>query len=170
YLAAHNPDAFDAMIMYSPNIALGSPTSTLLTMPWGLQLAKAVEGEYRKLIFDTPKASQYWTMEYRTEGIVVVKSLTDMLTTEVFKKVKHPFLVSYWYKNEVESDQVIHIPSVRNFVATASTPEAMKREVPLPDVGSHVMASSLQSKDLDSVREITFAYAEEVLGLQPVPE
>ena len=154
--------------MYSPNIALHSPTSPLLTMPWGQQLAKAVEGDYRKLGIKNPKAAQYWTTEYRTEGIIVVKALTDLLNDGLFEKVKHPFLAAYWYKNEEESDHVIHIPSVQNFIAKAGTPTALKREVPLPDVGSHVIASSLQSKDLESVRKITYAYAEEVLGMKPI--
>lgn len=169
YLAAHHPELTDAMIMYSPNIQLDNPLTALLTAPWGLQIARLTEGKYRDLPIQNPEAGKYWTTHYRTEGIIVVKALCDMtMKKAVFEQLHQPFFAGYWYKNEEESDHVISIDAIQDFYNNAATPDTQKRKVAFTEVGSHVITSRLQSKDLDAVREATFQYAEEVLGLRPV--
>ena len=48
------------------------------------------------------------------------------------------------------------------------TSESQKRRVPFADVGRHVIASKYKSRDWESVRDETFLFAEEILGLKPI--
>jgi len=48
------------------------------------------------------------------------------------------------------------------------TPVDLKRKVAFDKVGHHVISSSIMSKDLKSVENETYKFAEEILGLTPV--
>jgi pimeloyl-ACP methyl ester carboxylesterase len=168
YLAAHNPDFVDAMLLFSPNIELGTSLASLLTAPWGVQLARQIEGKYRSINSQDEIAQKYWTTRYRTEGAVLVQYLIEQTMTEdVFGKITQPFLAGYWYKNEEESDHVISIDRIQEFYVATATPKAQKKKVAFPEAGTHVMLSKYRSKDLDSVREVSTTFMEQVLGLTP---
>ncbi len=165
YLAAHNPEAIDALMMYSPNFALSSKASLLLTKPWGLQIARQVTGSnYRKV--QLPQTCHpYWTIDYRLEGVVCLQDLLEQtMTEEVYQMVRQPTFLAYYYKNEEEQDQVISIEEIKNFAENCAVAEDQKRVIPFSEVGAHVMVSNLQSKDLESVRRESFRFVEEVLG------
>ena len=49
------------------------------------------------------------------------------------------------------------------------TPDNKKREVAFPNATNHVLASPLWNKDYETVKKATFQFAEDVLGMQPVP-
>lgn len=168
YLASENPEIFDGLLMYSPNIDLYSSSSELMTMPWGKQLTRLLAGEQHKIeqFIGTPM-EQYWTTSYSTKGLVCLKYLIEKTMTEdILSKVKQPYLLAYYYKNEEEYDQVVSIEKMKWFHEISATPAAQKRLVAFPDVEAHVMISDLLSKDLESVRKETFAFAEEVLGMK----
>ena len=69
-------------------------------------------------------------------------------------------------KNEEKKDDVISIEAAKVFFEQASTPPGLKRMLAFPDVNTHVIPSRLLSKDLPEVREATYRFAEEVLGLE----
>ena len=167
YLEAENPDLVAAQIMYSPNIDLGFATSELLTLPWGGPIANQLIGEYRDIRqFHSKEDMQYITAEYKTEGLIGLKALIEMtMTTKTFQKITKPYFVGYYYKNEEEKDNVISIEALLNFDKQTKTPAAEKRLVAFPDVKTHVVPNTVQSKDIASVQTATFKYAEEVLGL-----
>ncbi len=171
YLAAENPKAFHGHIMYSPNFDLADPRSDMLTKNWGLELARQLIGERRTLptLVGTPK-EQYTTVEYKVEGLICLKSLIQStMTPATFEKVKTPYLLAYYYKNEEEHDKIISIDAIKKFHAsTTAVPDDQKRLVPLANVGTHVIPSDLYCKDLTAVDTATYRFAEEVLGLIPV--
>ena len=167
YLAANHPEKIHAMIMYSPNLQLSDEKATLLAKPWGLQMARYMVGDTRKLtmILDTPK-EQYTTVEYKVEGIIALQNLLqETMTPENFKKVSIPFLCAYYFKDENHCDYVISVPAIRKFGETVSTPSDKKRLVALPEVDTHVIPSGLYCQDIQSVRDATYGFADEVLGL-----
>lgn len=169
YLAAENPGLIEAHIMYSPNIALYSSASTLLTMPWGLQMARATTGgDYRS--FTVPEGCDpTWTTTYRVEGLIMVKALLDAtMKPEIFQKIHHPVFLGCYYKNDEEQDQVVSVAAMRDFMDQISTPEEDKSFVTFPDAKTHVIASGCQSKSLAEVQAATYQFAEEVLGLVAV--
>lgn len=168
YLEAENPDLVDAQIMYSPNIDLGFASSELLTLPWGGPIANQVMGEYRNIAqFHSKEDMQYVTSEYKTEGLIGLKALIEMtMTSETFEKITKPYFIGYYYKNEEEKDKVISIDALLDLDKQTKTPAAKKRLVAFPNVKTHVVPNTVQSKDIASVQAATFKYAEEVLGLK----
>ena len=171
YLAAENPDIVEAQIMYSPNIAIYSSASTLLTKPWGLQLARATTGgEYRS--FTVPESCDpAWTTTYRLEGLIAVQALLDQtMKPKVFKKISHPVFVGCYYKNEEEQDMVVSVEAMREFMEQISTPKEDKRFVTFPEAQTHVIAAGCQSKSIEKVRSATYEFAEQILGLVPISQ
>jgi pimeloyl-ACP methyl ester carboxylesterase len=171
YIASQNPD-IKGLILYSPLIRLYDPASVILDKPWGLQFARLVFGsETTRYPEAFPNEKQFWTKDYRLEGIISLRSLiAHSMTPENFQAVRQPTLVAYYYKNEQEQDQVVSVEAMREMFVELGTPADKKREIALPNVGDHVIASYLKSKDLDAVRKTTYSFAEEVLGLKPVQQ
>ncbi len=168
YLAALNPASIDAMLLYSPNIDLYDPTSMLMTMPWGTQLAKSALGETRKIPGFEGEITNYWTSEYAVEGLVCLKYLIqETMTPEILTQVKQPFFLGYYYKNEEEQDKTVSVKAMENFYKIAQTPADKKTKYAFPN-GKHVLTSSYQTENLDKVAEKTYEFAEKVLGLKPV--
>ena len=167
-LAAEYPD-IAGQILYSPNIDLYDDNSSILIQPWGLYLARAINsGKYRQWegSGETPK---YWTTRYRVEALVALKALVAAtMTPETFASVNQPVFLGYYYKNETEQDQTVSVPRMLEMFDQLATPAANKRKVAFPNVADHVIASEITSKDRESVRDETFRFAEEVLGLVPV--
>ncbi len=168
YLAAENPEAVHAQLLFSPNIDIYDPLSELLTVPWGRQIAEQVNGRYYS--FSPPKEGyQYWTTTYRTSGLVCLKSLIERtMKPAVWKKIEQPLFLGYYYKNEEEQDKVVSVNEMLRFYDHISTPEGKKVKIAFPNAGHHVLLSRINSQDLKTVRRETFAFAEGVLGMQPV--
>ncbi len=166
YLAANNPDDIHAQILYSPNIALHDSKSALMTMPWGLSILRKMVGSNYRTIPGMPKSCDpYWTMTYRLEGLVAMKTLLNRtMTDQTFSNISTPFFTAYYYKNEEKRDKVISIEAIQDFYEQAKTPDDQKVMVAFPN-GTHVLPSKLQCEDLDNVRAKTYDFAERVLGL-----
>ena len=170
YLAGANPEMIDAMLLFSPNIEIRDQSSKILTKPWGLNIGKMIAGDFHNFDDDRePVVDQYWTTRYRIEALVALQYLLDeTMTIETFQKVTQPYLLGYYYKDENNQDPVVSVAAAREVPQFTSTPEDQQRVIAFPDVGEHVMTSSITSKDLKSVEMEAFRFAEEVLGLQPI--
>jgi len=167
YLAANDPE-IDALICYSPNIDIFDPTSQVLTQPWGLQLARLMMGsDYRQ--YEAPaEFKKYWQTKYRLEGLVSVRSLIDhTMNEETFSKITQPIFVGGYFKNVAAQDSVVSVEAMRQMMPQLSTPENQKRMVEFP-VGAHVLTNPLRNPDVEPVKEETFKFAEEVIGLEEV--
>lgn len=171
YLAAENPGAVAALLLYSPNFAIANGAASLMSKPWGLQLAQLAHGgsSYHSWEPETPEVHKYWTTTYRVEGLVGLQALLDQtMRPEIFRKIDIPVFTGYYYKNEEEKDPVISTDAIVAFMNTIGTPEEQRRSIPFPNVRSHVITCDFQCKDLENVRRESFIFAEEALGLQPV--
>jgi esterase/lipase len=167
YLSALNQEDVHAQILFSPNIAIHNPSTKLLAYPWGLQILKQMNGSDYFKIRSTQESKLFWTHTYRIEGLVALENLLqETMTNDIFEKNSQPIFVGYYYKNEEECDHVVSVPAMKDFFEKVSTPKDQKQMVPFPNVGNHVVCSSLKSKNLEEVRVATFAFAEEVLGLK----
>jgi len=169
YVASYNPDLIQGHIMYSPNIDLKDKKSRLIVNPWGLQLARYVNGSKYREIPNMPESCHpYWTMKYRLEGIQAIRSLVNTtMNKDVFKEIEHPIFVGYYYKDDKNCDSVVSIPAMKKMLKKVRTPDDKKRMVAFPN-GTHVLPSGLQNKNLDEVRKETFKFAEEVLEMKPI--
>ncbi len=167
YLAASDPD-IAGLVLYSPNIDLYDQSSDLVTGPWGLQILRAIIGGEQTTSKASEEVKQYWTTNYRLEGIVQLKLLLEAtMTAETFEQVTQPVFVGYYYKNEEEKDKTVSIERMLEMYDQLGTDDSLKAIKAFPNVGAHVISSSLKSKDLESVRQETNSFLENIMGLIP---
>jgi len=151
-LAATYPD-INSLILISPNVAINDKNAWLLNDPWGLQIARRVLGsDERKVDGRTIEYKKYWYTNYRIESLVELQEFVEStMTKNIFEKVKQPVLMLYYYKNELEQDDVVRVDAMLKMYQQLGTPEDLKRKVAVPNGASHVLGSSITSKDLPSV-------------------
>ncbi|MCB0670117.1 MAG: alpha/beta hydrolase [Saprospiraceae bacterium] len=167
YLAAANPDWIDALICYSPNIDTYNQATHLVDGPWGQQILRLAEGGRYHTWEASEEVQKYWTTSYRNEAIVDLRQLLDeTMQPDVFRKVKQPFLLLYYYKSEMEQDQTVSVPAMLEMFDELGTDADHKMKMAVPNAGHHVLASKYHSQDLESVRKYTFRFAEEILQLK----
>ena len=171
HLAGGDPD-IKGLLLYSPNIEIFDPNAKLLSGHWGLQLAKAVKGsDYHEFDRQDPLKNKYWTTKYRVEALTQLQALVEAtMTNENFAAVTQPVFLGYFYKNDSIQDNVVSVPAMLTMYDLLGTPANKKRKVAFPEVGDHVLASHVTSKDLESVRAATNQFLEEVLALSKTPE
>ncbi len=167
FIASENKE-IHSLITYSPNFDLADKNSEHLIKPWGLQLARMMFGSKYREFEANEEVKKYWNNRYRLEGLISLKALVkSTMTPETFQKISQPAFIGYYYKNEEECDKIISIEKIKTLGKKLSTPDEQKRIIAFSNVGSHVINSQLFSQDLESVREETFKFCEEVLGLVP---
>lgn len=145
----------NSLILISPNIAINDKNAWLLNDPWGLQIARRVTGsDERKTDGRTEEYKKYWYTNYRLESLVELEELVETtMTKRVFKKVKQPALMIYYYKNELEQDPVVRVDAMLKMYDELGTPPDLKRKVAIPNGANHVLGSYITSKDLPSVEK-----------------
>ena len=168
-LTAEFPGKIHGLILYSPNMQINNPAIFLMSKPWGLQIGRMVtKGNYR--IWDPGTNSQacsYWICKQRVESIVYLQQLVEATATrEIFRKVSVPVFMGYYYKNDTLQDQTVRVDAALKMFDQLGTPPALKRKQSFPEAGDHVICNEIFSKSLDEVRQATFSFAEEVLGMK----
>ncbi len=158
------------LILLSPNIAINDPNAWLLNNPWGLQIARLVKGSRLNTAGNnTPQYNQYWNHTYRLEATVQLEELLETsMTNANFSKIKQPTLVLYYYKDEAHQDKVVKVSAMKDMFTRLSTPDSLKKMIPVPEAGNHVLASPIQSKDIISVEKDAAGFMKEILHLMPV--
>jgi len=169
YLAAHHPEVH-SLLVYSPNIEFAKPGSSMLTKPWGLQLARVMmRGKYRSFENPSEEMQEYWTCKYRLEGLVYLKKLVETtMTANTFKHIHQPLFMGYYYKNETEQDDIVQVSEMLTMFGEIATPNKMKRKRAFPEATNHVILSDITSQDVEGVLIETFDFCEDILGLEPV--
>ena len=168
-LAADFPELVDGLILYSPNIKIKNPLASLLSGPWGLQISRAVHGG-KYSVSDDPADSEdckYWYCKYRVEAQVYLQQLLDMrMNRHEFGKVHQPVFLGYYYKDSDHQDETIEIKAALKMFGELGTPASEKRAVAFPEAGVHVIAYGLSSKAIPEIRNETFNFARQVIGLR----
>ena len=168
YLASTNPE-IKGVVLYSPCMAVASPALKLVTGPWGRKILYTIMGERRTPVDEDSELSNYWLQSYRTNGLLTLQQTIDAIARpEVYKKVKTPLFLGYYYKNEKEQDQTVSVKAMQDMFPLLGTPDNLKVEKAFPESGDHVIGSYLRSKDVKGVYEATDQFFQEKLGLKPV--
>jgi esterase/lipase len=169
-LAAAYPE-IAGLVLYSPNIEINDPNAWLLNDPWGLQIARIVKkSKLNTAARGDSIYSQYWNHTYRLEATVQLEELleTTMLPT-TFQQIKQPVLSLYYFKNEKEQDPIVKVSAIQKMMGQLGTAENLKKSVAIPEAGNHVLASPIQSKDIQSVEKETRLFLQEVIKLPLQP-
>jgi pimeloyl-ACP methyl ester carboxylesterase len=169
-LASERPD-MKALILYSPAIREGGDALEQFFRPWSKYLAENFV--FKDGVRITPREGEkakYWSEEYHVNGF---ESLAVLLRSKMnvgtFKKIKVPVFLGYYYKNNQEQDFVVSVPKMLEMYDQLGTKDNMKRKIAFPETGDHVIASSITSKDWNSVLLETINFLEKVAGVK-VPD
>lgn len=166
YLAGENP-CVAAVIMYSPNVAIYTKAAGLLSGPWGLELARLINGDYFEFKADAYR-KKFWTHRYRVEALPQLQGLLDrIMVRSTFKKVTQPVFMGYFYKSEAEQDRIVSVKAMLQMFEQLGTPKKLKYKKAFPNAGHHVITSHVLSKDLNTVKKETFYFIENKIGLKP---
>jgi esterase/lipase len=163
-LAANYPE-IAGLILYSPNIEVFNPSAPLLNNPWGLQIGRTVlKSNYVDIKYKDSAYPKYWNTHYRIEAVVALQNLLEATMTETtFKKIHQPTLALYYYKDEVNQDNVVKVNAIQKMMQQIATPSNLKMEMAMPNTGNHVIASPIVSKDIVSVEKATAKFMEEII-------
>jgi esterase/lipase len=166
YLASLHPE-IKAIVIYSPCVMLFDKTAAILDKPWGLQIARLVSGgPMKKFQQESQAQAKYWQLSYRIEALVALQNLiSNTMKPEVFSKIKCPVFLGYYYKNEVEQDNTVSVPAMLKMFDKLGTPSELKQKKAFPEAGAHVIASSIRSKDWQSVERETEKFLTDIVKL-----
>lgn len=165
-LAAEYPE-IHSLILLSPNIEINDPNAWLLNNHWGLQIARMVQGKYNVPQDTTRLYKQYWNTPYRMEAAVQLEELLETtMKKSTFERVKQPTLLLYYFKDEDHQDEVVKVSAMKRMFRQLGTPDSLKRAVPIPGAGDHVIGSYIKSKDVAAVEKECEKFAREVLRMK----
>ena len=168
-LAANFPE-IAGLILYSPNIEINNPSAFLLNDPWGLQIARMVQGsKFNNVAYTHKNFPKYWNPHYRLEATVALENLIEATMNEqLFKKVNQPCLALYYYKDDAHQDKVVKVGATQRMFTQISTPDHLKVIKAMPKTENHVLASPLVSKDAEGVEKETAKFiAEKIIKVLP---
>jgi len=166
-LAARYPE-IAGLILYSPNIEIYNASAPLLNNPWGLQIARLIQGgKYNNIKYTHKDYPKYWNVHYRLEATVALQNLIEAtMNEELFKKVHQPCLTLFYYKDEEHQDKVVKVAATKEMFKQLSTPNNLKVIKAMPNTGNHVIASPLVSRDVEGVQKETALFIAEKIMKQ----
>jgi esterase/lipase len=166
FLTSRHPE-IKAIVLYSPCIKLYDNAAAILIKPWGLQLARKIKGGPIVKDVSTSEAhAQYWDLHYRLEGVQALVNLcSNTMKPEIFRKIKCPVFMAYYYKNDEEQDKVVSVPAMLKMFDELGTPSGLKQKEAFPNAGAHVIASSIRSKDWQGVEKETDKFLTDIVKL-----
>jgi esterase/lipase len=155
-----------AILNYSPNIEINNPAAEMLTLPWGLPIARMVYGGlYAERNCDSYEA-QYWDCKHRLEAIIQLQLLLDYsMKPETFAKISIPVYTGYFYKNEKEQDKTVRVSAMRLMQEQLKTPKAQNWFRAYPEAGTHVISNGVKSGAISTIYEDSHDFLMEVVGL-----
>jgi pimeloyl-ACP methyl ester carboxylesterase len=167
-LAAAYPDKIHSLLLMSPNIAINNEKAWLLNNPWGLHIAKAVQGSDHVLSKDQRDIyKKYWYSRYPLKAATELQELLETsMTDETFKKIKQPLLMLYYYKDEQNQDAVVSVPAMLKMFDAIQTPSSLKFKKAIPTAGDHVIGSYIKSKDVPAVEAAVDSFMNTILKLK----
>lgn len=167
-LAAEYPKMVHSLINLSPNFRIKDPLARILNDPWGLQIANIVIGEKRHVIYEKEEAKKYWDTLYSVRSLVAMEELIETsITDDVLAKISCPVLSLYYFKDEENQDQVIDVTEIPKVHSKLGSQEEINIYKALSTPGSHVIGSSIQSKDHLIVEKEIRGFMIETLKIKP---
>ena len=163
-LALGNDPSIKAMLLFGPNIAVFDPKAKLLSKPWGLQIGRLVKGgNYHEWEANDEK-KKYWSTKTRLEAVAHMQKFLDVkMRRSVFKKVKVPIFLAYYYKNDSLQDNVVSVPAMLKMYDQLGTPDSLKVKQAFPEVGDHVLTSYITTQYYDVVTKASLAFLSKII-------
>ena len=162
-----NDPQIAALLLFGPNVELYNPDAKLLTLPWGLYIARAVlASKYHVMDKITEQKLNYWTTRYRLECTLHLQKLMETgMRPEIFRRITSAVFMGYYYKNEEEKDEVVSIPAMLKMFDELGTPNNKKQKMAFPDAVYHVIGSYLTTSNYSQVEKVALSFLEEKLNI-----
>lgn len=162
-----NDPQIAALLLFGPNVEIYNPDAKLLTLPWGLYIARAVlASKYHVMDKITEQKLNYWTTRYRLECTLHLQKLMETgMRPEIFRRITSAVFMGYYYKNEEEKDEVVSIPAMLKMFDELGTPNNKKQKMAFPDAGDHVIGSYLTTSNYSQVEKVALSFLEEKLNI-----
>ena len=164
---AANHSEVAALVMYAPNIRITHPLDFVATLPWGLYIVRLVEGgKYHYITNTWEDKEKVWTTKSRLEAPIEMQNLLETaMNEEVFRKVMVPTFSGFYYKNEVEQDNVVSVNAMRMMFKQLGTEDSLKLEIAFEDAGGHEIAYNIVNKNYLKVQKSTLNFLQNVFNL-----
>jgi len=164
WLAAQFPDQIEALILYSPYIALKNSVNEKLVLgPWGQTFTKWVMGSEINHEVRSDSVAEYWSEYYHLDAYFSLFSMIDVsMSPKIFEKVKCPVFMAYYYKDEENQDNVVSVKAMKGMFDQLGTKN--KKAIAFPNSGNHVIASDLRSKDWIGVQDSSWSFFKNILN------
>ena len=131
------------LILISPNLGPKQPLSGLLTMPWGLQLARLLTGGVAEWEPVNAGQRRYWTERVPAEALPPMMASVKLARASVGEPWPFPVLVL-----TSTEDQVVDQAKTREWFDLIESPQAEWVEYgQVGDPSSHVIAGDILSPD-----------------------
>jgi esterase/lipase len=101
-------DSISGLVLISPNFYPANPIVGITRLPWGLQIGRALMGDFREWEPRNAQEERYWTYRYRIEVFYTMMGLVDMVDHLDFSQIKMPVLIIH-----SDRDQVINVEKVK---------------------------------------------------------
>jgi len=164
-------DFIKGLILYAPLVDFHGVKSWLLTHGYTRSLLKLILGNGFR-VRSQPQSTatrKIWYEHYRLEGVLALgQFIEEHMHEETFRNIQYPVFTGYYYKNRGDQDQIVSVRAIRDLYHWLSTPDDLKQFVNFPDAGTHVICNRLLSKAFPKVRDRTFEFSENILGLKPL--
>ena len=162
-----NDPQIAALLLFGPNVEIYNPNAKLLTLPWGLYIARAVlASKYYVMDKITEQKLNYWTTRYRLECTLHLQKLIETgMRPEIFRRITSAVFMGYYYKNEEDKDEVVSIPAMLKMFDELGTPNNKKQKMAFPDAGDHVIGSYLTTSNYSQVEKVALSFLEEKLNI-----
>ncbi|OUW34982.1 MAG: hypothetical protein CBD39_02190 [Flavobacteriaceae bacterium TMED179] len=156
-----------AVCLFGPNIAVYDPLSKLLSMPWGLQIARLVKGgNYHIWKNATTEKKKYWTTKTRLESLTHMQKFLDIKMNKfTYENFKKPVFMGYYFKNKNLQDKVVSVEAMLKMFDQLGTPENLKVKMAFPKAGDHVITSYLSGDGYNLVTQEVLYFLNKVLEL-----
>lgn len=155
----------EAVILLSPNIRITNPMAWILNNRWGREIAHLSTGS-DQMVSDHPASwyDLYWYRRYSMQGVVEMQQMLETaMVPRVFKAVKQPVLLLYYFKDADHQDEVVSVPAMLKMYAQLGTPDSLKMKKALPEVGDHAIGCHLRSGDVEGVMEAMVLFGEAIM-------
>lgn len=115
WLQAHSSTAnIAANIMVSPNFGISSSAGKIVNWPFGLTIAKWINGDYNSFVPVSEKHAKFWTERYPLEAVVPMLDLVDEVNDLEKSQITVPQLIIYSPRDKVVNVDNI-VDSARQF-------------------------------------------------------
>jgi len=134
-------EALYACIFLSPNFRPQNIFSSMLTWPWGRQIAAIFIGKERDVVPENQGHGQYWITRYPVAALLPMMGMVKLVRGLDLSKVRVPCLVIYSPR-----DRIIHIPSLEHAFKRMGCPrKQLVSFTGSADPGQHILAGDIFS-------------------------